>query len=304
MENPQRSSNPWESHRKNTRATRVGVLGTALFNHEARSNTKEAYASTAGMVWEPQRARKQESGCCLSFVARLAVCCNNPADLRNRRIAHSTLLNRRGAPGATAKQEPTHVNGESPKVAMVVQEAESPAQYDPKATSTDGAISGDDELESSLKKAIIPDNDVGVVAHPTHMSNPGATAEQELTQVNAESPAVEMIVQEETQLNGESPAQCDLKKMSKDGAIPGDDESESALKKSITSDNDDNAVAQSTHMSDPGATAEQEPTQVNGESPAVEMAVQEATKLNGESPAQNDQKAMSKDGAISGGDEL
>merc|ERR1712019_132631 len=108
-----------------------------------------------------------------------------------------------------------------------------------------------------------------MVAHSLRRSNPGATAEQGLTQVNGESPAVEMAVQEAAQLNGESPAQNDLNAMRKDGAISGDDELEGMLKATIMPDNDVNAVAHSAHMSNPGATAEQELTQVSGEFPAV-----------------------------------
>merc|ERR1712238_250641 len=99
------------------------------------------------------------------------------------------------------------------------------------------------DLQAMHKDGAIPGDDL-------KQSNPGATSEQESTEINGDAAAV--VVQEEPPLDGESPAQCDL--------------------------------------------------QVNGESPAAAVVVQEATQLDGESPAQYDLKAMQKNGAVVGDD--
>lgn len=71
----------------------------------------ETCTSARGFVWEPLRARKQESGCCLSFTERLAVLCNDPANLRRRRAARYT-----GQPNPEARvvQEPVQLQGDPP----------------------------------------------------------------------------------------------------------------------------------------------------------------------------------------------
>lgn len=63
-----------------------------LLNREARSCRKEVSTSTADFSWA---ARKQESGYCLSFAARLAMICDDPANLRRRQ----------SKPGARVVQE-------------------------------------------------------------------------------------------------------------------------------------------------------------------------------------------------------
>merc|ERR1719277_2760148 len=98
----QRAADPWENHRRKTRAGQVGTVCLALLNREAKSCRKEPRASAAGFVWEPLRERRQESGCCLGFAVRFAVLCNDPAVLRRRRAAQSAA---RSIPGAGAVQE-------------------------------------------------------------------------------------------------------------------------------------------------------------------------------------------------------
>merc|ERR1719277_2725359 len=104
----QRAADPWENHRKKMRASQVGTLGLILLNHEGRSRRMETCTSARDFVWEPLRARKQESGCCLSFTERLAVLCNDPANLRRRRAARYT-----GQPNPEARvvQEPVQLQG-------------------------------------------------------------------------------------------------------------------------------------------------------------------------------------------------
>jgi hypothetical protein len=106
----QRAADPWESHRKKTRASQVGTLGLALLSNEAKNCRKEAGASTTGFAWESQRARKQESSCCVSFAVRLAILCNDPANLRCRRVAQSTA---QSIPGTMVVQVTSQLKGES-----------------------------------------------------------------------------------------------------------------------------------------------------------------------------------------------